>query len=82
MLRPDKDLIYVSIENKGTVGDVRAVKPCPGWIGTVDNPVGVIGISFAHWILPLRRRILFGGVLWTDLRRDNGATRALFSDLA
>ena len=81
-LRPDEDLIDVRVEHKTPVGDARAVKGRPGRIGTVDNPIGVMGISFTHWILSLLRRILFGGVLWTDLRCDSGATRALLRNLA
>jgi len=77
-LRPDEDLVDVRVENKTTVGNVRAVKRGQGWIGTVDNPIGVMGISFTHWILSLRRWILFSGVLWSDLRCDSGPTRTLF----
>ena len=62
-LRPDKDLIDVRIENKTPVGDVRAVKLRVRRIWTVNKAIGLMGISFAHLILPLRRRILFGGVL-------------------
>src|SRR5437660_12597174 len=71
-LRPDKDLIDVRIENKTPVGDVRAVKLRARRIWTVNKAIGLMGISFAHRILPLRRRILFGGVLWSDLRCDSG----------
>ena len=77
-LWPDEDLVDVRVENKTTVGNVRAVKRGQGWIGTVDNPIGVMGISFTHWILSLRRWILFSGVLWSDLRCDSGPTRTLF----
>jgi hypothetical protein len=77
-LWPDKDLIDMRVENKTPVGDVRAVKIRPGRIGTGDNAIGFMGISFAHWIFPLRRRILFGGFLRSDRRCDGGATRALF----
>ena len=82
ILRPDKDLIDVRVDNQATVGNIRAVKRRPGWIRTVDNTIGVMGISFAHWIFPLRRWILFGGVLWTDLRCDSGATLALLRNWA
>lgn len=81
-LRPDKDLVDVRVENQTTVGDVRAVKRGPGWIGTVDDPIGVMGISFTHWILSLLRRILFSGVLWSDLRCDSGPARTLFRNFA
>ena len=81
-LWPDEDLIDVRIENKTTVGNVRAVKRGQGRIGTVDNPIGVMGISFTHWILSLRRWILFSGVLWSDLRCDSGPTRTLFRNCA
>jgi len=81
-LWPDEDLVDVRVENKTTVGDVRAVKGRPGRIGTVDNPIGVMGISFTHWILSLLRRILFSGVLWSDLHCDNGPTRTLLRNLA
>ncbi|PYM01336.1 MAG: hypothetical protein DMF19_06775 [Verrucomicrobia bacterium] len=81
-LWPDKDLINMRIDNKTPVGDARAVKGRPGRIGTVDNAISVMGISFAHRIFPLRRRILFGGFLRSDRRCDSGATRALFRNLA
>src|SRR5206468_8040808 len=81
-LWPDKYLIDVRVENKTPVGDVRAVKLRARRIGAVDNAIGFMGISFAHWILPLWRRILFGGVLWTDLRCDSGATFALLRNWA
>ncbi len=77
-LRPDKDLIDVRIENKTTVGDVRAVKLRPRRIRTVNNAIGSMGISFAHRIFPLLRRIFFRGVLRSDLRCDIRADRALF----
>ena len=78
-LRPDEDLIDVRVEHKTPVGDARAVKGRPGRIGTVDNAISVMGISFAHRIFPLRRRIFFGGVLWTDLRCDIAAPLAFLS---
>src|SRR5438477_13166499 len=82
ILRPDKDLIDVRVDNQATVGNIRAVKRRPGWIRTVDNTIGVMGISFSHWIFPLRCRILFGGVLRSDWRFDNGPTNALFRNFA
>ena len=65
-LRPDKDLIDVRVENKTPVGDVRAVKLRARRIWTVNNAIGFMGISFAHWILPLRR-ILFRRLLRSNL---------------
>src|SRR5437868_14261054 len=67
-LRPDKDLIDVRIENKTPVGDVRAVKLRVRRIWTVNNAIGLMGISVAHRMLILRSWILFSGVLWTYLR--------------
>ena len=81
-LRPDEDLIDVRVEHKTPVGDARAVKGRPGRIGTFDNPIGVMGISFAHWIFAFRRRIFFGGFLRSDRRCDNGPTRTLLRNLA
>ena len=75
-LRPDEDLIDVRVENKTTVGNVRAVKLRPRRIWTVDNPIGLWGSLSPIGYFPFLRRILFRGVLRSDLRCDIGPTRA------
>jgi len=76
-LRPQKDFVRACVENKCTVGNLRAVKLLARRIGTADNARGFVRISFAHRVVSsLGRRILFRGFRRANWRCHNGAGRA------
>jgi len=76
-LWPDKDLVHAGIENEPIVRNLRTIKLGVRRIWTVDKARRFMRISFAHWIFPLRRRILFGGFFGSNLLCHDSATRAL-----
>ena len=76
-LWPDKDLIHACVDDESVVRNLRTIKLGVRRKRTVDEARSFMRISFAHWIFPLRRRILFGGFFWSNLLCHDSATRAL-----
>ena len=73
-----KYLVCTGVENKPTVGNLRAVKLLARWIGTADNAIGFVRISFADRVASsLGRRILFRGFRRGNWRCHHGASGSL-----